>query len=76
VDRVAVPPLSVAVPKIPLRLSLNTTVPVGLTLGPPGTGKAVTVAVNVTEVPAVDGFELELRVTWFAAVLRSVVRLA
>lgn len=51
--KVAVPLLSVRVP-IATPLSLNVTVPVAV-LG-------VTVAVKVTEFPAINGFELELSV--------------
>ena len=47
VAKVAVPPLSVPVPKV-VAPSLNVTVPVAV--------DGVTVAVNVTEAPNVDGF--------------------
>jgi hypothetical protein len=57
VEKVALPPESVAVPRV-LELSRYVTVPVGVPL--PETG--LTVAVNVTVWPKTDGFNDEVTV--------------
>ena len=74
VENIAVPPLRGTLPRGPVRLSLKLTEPVGLTLLCPGNGEATTVAVNVTGLPEVEGFELEVSVTLLAPILKNVVR--
>src|SRR2546426_9171331 len=72
VRKVACPPVSVPVPSV-VALSLNVTVPVGV---PAPGDTALTVAVNVTDTPNVDGFNDELTVVVLLAWLTVCVRSA